>query len=192
MEGPDPLDLKGRSHASFSTTEPGPNRTEVGPNQVLGPVSLIAKQVKKRSTKQVAAPITAQTRLSLDEVVVVLEEIVRETTERAERRSAEARAKARTKRGLSKIIYNGLDAPHHHLHLAEHSDGWTISYPSAITTKVKPASGRWVARIQIRPRPAGGCSVTCELLHWVEKDGALANKEAYLRLLDRLAQRLPH
>lgn len=153
-------------------------------------MSLIAKQVKRRSTRQVAAPVTAETVLSPEAVIEVVQQIVQASTDEAERQAATARAKAEGKKGLAKTWHQASDRPNYHLHLAKHSDGWTVSYPYPISAKVTPARGRWVARIQTSAGPAGATLVKCELIHWVERDGALANKEMYLKFLDQLAQRL--
>ena len=135
----------------------------------------VMKFANRRKTQKIVAPIHAETQLNADQVIDLVRRLVQEDADRAASKY-QTDGNSRLRR-----VWNGSMA-RMHMELTENSDGLHVTYPAV-------GSRDWHAVIEVAEDST--CThVSSRVLQWMEKDGEMNGKFAYLRFLEDLAQAL--
>ena len=128
-------------------------------------MGIISKQVHKRTTNKIVAPIRSVTRLSAEQVLVMVAQVVQKTKPTVRMFGADNRL----------WLVGAAPGP------------WTVYFgpPSPKDpTRVVPS---WNAQVAITPASTGTESlVTIQLVEWKTKEGTLVDKKNYEAFRDNI------
>ncbi len=146
-------------------------------------MGIISKQVHKRQTRRITAPVTAVTPLAPDEVRRELQ-VLHQAAKDRNRQAVEAMDQMS---GLKRAFNRADLVERERLYVTEHFDEYKVSFPFSSQESRPKSDGVWIARVQIGARE-GGSTVVVQMESWVEQDGSISNKKAYLAFLDDFAR----
>lgn len=149
---------------------------------------LIGKQLNKRETKRLTAPVTAESELPVDEVRAILKDLEREQVAAIEAK-VEASQQRKSKAGRH---FFGMSerTQRAHLYVTVHGDEFRVSYPYSDQESSPRSDGKWVACVKVLPRDGGGSLVFVQLMSWISKQAEMDNKKAFKDFMAELGRRI--
>ncbi len=141
-------------------------------------MGIVGKQLNKRETKKLTAPVTAETSLTPDEVLGVIRGL-QEREEAAIEAKVAAGQQRKTKAGRHFFTLSER-AQRQHLYVVEHFEELRVSYGYP---------HNWTAVVKVVPR-VGGSTVFVQLKNWKTKEEEMVDRKQFRQFMDDLAAAL--